>query len=284
MHKKLEFPIICKSPQVLFKNVFLQETELGIGVCTDDYDQENHSYYDAFDKIDLIPSIVDMVEKVLNGANKNNEVKKWVSKWGFLTSGTIGIEDQYFGQPVNEIWEEAEKLHNLWKLYRFAVNREFDELIKIVTVEEADPNEFENINEYKWKCIFSKGKEYEDIFYMKKPEDINDQKDLQSNVIIYILDEITNYVEKGKLSWNTLEIENNIQNDIPKITPAYSFPTLIDAAYMQFFIFLNKNDKRICPVCNTPFIPERKDKIYCSSSCKLTAKSQRYRSRKAQVI
>ena len=75
--------------------------------------------------------------------------------------------------------------------------------------------------------------------------------------------------------------DRGIDIDDIKVKPAFAFENLIDALFMQFLIAITES-KKICPICDTSFTPERKDRIYCSDSCKLTARSRRYRQRKRE--
>src|SRR5699024_9080971 len=104
-------------------------------------------------------------------------------------------------------------------------------------------------------------------------------KSYQGAAIDFLLRVVEQYINNNSFYARTIRHESSKEKDSFMVSPGMAFPHLLDALYMQFFILLNENKKKVCPICNKPFVPERTDKKYCSNTCKLTAKSRRYRER-----
>jgi hypothetical protein len=284
MHRTFVFPIMCESPHTGFNSVEIREIDGQLMIVGLDFEVEDA--YDAFNELEIIPSLINMVEKIHNGDDKLKQIKRWVKKWGVLEGTPISgrIEDG-FGQSVSSFWEEAEKFFNLWNLYKYTVNRDLESIRNIVRIEKISHDDPDNIfGECTHRFFFFEGTDYSNNFLGVIRDEKNPLKGYQYACMEYLLWEIEKYVSRGELGWYSLTREPHQDKDYFKIAPALRFNTLLEAIYMQFFILLTENQKKICPICNHPFIPERKDKKYCSETCYLTAKSRRYRARKNAAI
>lgn len=310
MHKTFSFPILCESPQVKPDSVEVRNVNGEPVIFASINPPESHAFeaYDVFDKVEIIPSLVKMVEKIKNGGNKKKEIKKWVKEWGLLKGSLTKNEfGQYeMGQSIDSFWKEAEKLYDLWNLYKHTVNRDLESIKKHVQKkekiydslalsgtdfiydEESDTWLFPPESELKVKVadffLFSnKDHEAKDIAIWNIDES-DELAVYQWICMCYILKQIEEHVSKGILRHYWLKRDSYQEKDYFKIEPILSFDNLLDALYMQLFILLTENEKKICVICNKPFFPKRKDKKYCSETCYLTAKSRRYRARKNAAV
>lgn len=181
-------------------------------------------------------------------------------------------------------WKEAEKFFNLWNLYKYTINRDFESIKNFVRIEEIPANDPDNMfGECTHRFFFLEGMDYSQNFIYRFPDE-DPLIVYQFACMHYLLREIEKYISRGELGLYSLTRKPHQDRDYFQIEPAPRFNTLLEAIYMQFFILLTENEKKICPVCNRPFFPEQKDKKYCSDSCYLTAKSRRYRARKSSTI
>jgi len=311
MHETFVFPIDCHSPQVPLHNPEIVETELGLYVREKELNFEGS--YDAFETVDIIPSLIDTVEKMkkrgLEGYKKDEHIDlviDWMKRWGYLkTKGKspylietqakgkkVGmrnlngkrkariegisnkVPNNFEGQRVSGFIQEAYKFYDFWILYRSIVNKDIKELENIITVHEDPTLPFEATHTF----YFFENRNVEhagytdSTFYKEDP-----LSSYQGAAIIYLTETIQKYINNNIMySKQTTRIPGEDKDDL-KIKPALGFLDLIDAIYMQFFILLNEHKKKICQICNIPFSPARKDRIYCSETCRNTAKSRRYR-------
>lgn len=280
MHKTFSSHITCKSLQTKPDNVKIKNVNGEAVICTT-INLPPTSNYDAFDEVEIIPSLIKMVEKIKNGRDKNKEIKKWVKEWGLLKGSLMKIEfGQYEkGQSIDSFWKEAEKLYDLWNLYKYTINRELEFLKEYVQKNQIidtdfiyndETDSFILLPEFDVKPVISR-------FFLSTSEKL---VAYQSICMTYILRQIQEHISKGILTYDQLKRDSYQGKDYFKVTPIISFGDLLDALYMQLFILMTENEKKICPICDHPFTPERKDKKYCSETCYLTAKSRRYRARK----
>lgn len=262
MHRTFVFPIKCTNKQVSFKQVEIINIEGKTYVAG--YIKESKPY-DSFDSIKLLPSLIELVEEVENGKNKEKSIKKWVLQWGLLNGEMIDLNGQeVFSQNLADFWYEAKTFYELWKIYKFILDNDRKALEPLI--KDLEETKFHNPN---YKIIHNNGNEYKHLY-----------ENYQFEATIYLLQRIESRVQTGTLHWSKLTtLDSRIQ-----IESVYNFLNLIDALYMQFYILLSKNENKICKLCNTPFIPGRSDQVYCNDSCKLTAKSRRYRARKKTIL
>lgn len=254
MHRTLVFPIKCESRHFSFDDPQITEIEGKIRIWNIGVNEE--LLYDAFDYPDLIPELISLVEKVENqGKNRINQTKKWVKKWGVLKREKI--ENDVYGQSLSEFWESAKQFYIFWRMYKEVANRDQ----KTLTMG------YEILEEMGDLIHFS-----DDPFLNK-----------QWNAVNIIRSVIEFHIKNGHMIASQIKIESSKDEDQFKISPSYYFHNLVDSLYMQFFMALTEN-KKVCPICDRPFAPERKDKKYCSDTCRHTAKSQRYRARKKSMI
>ncbi|WP_409276389.1 hypothetical protein V1499_22940 (plasmid) [Neobacillus sp. SCS-31] len=238
--------------------------------------------YDAMDEIDLIPSIIKTVEKILNGEKKTKAIKQWSQKWGLLNSDLT--------QPLEEIWLELYKIYKLWELYKGLANGDISllkaniQLSDEIELDQDDVLIIESEDTYLKKAIIFKGEEFSVVEHHNFMKDDNNP---ESTVALFHLAET---LEKELQNCTIFSHRMSISagkdiNDI-KFTPALKVSTLKEAIYMQFYILLSENNQKICPVCNKPFSPNRIDQRYCipKGPCYHTAKSRRYRKPKPPKI
>lgn len=302
MHKIFNFPIDCYLVQTPLNEPEIIKTENGIYIRDKNPILENS--YNAFETIEIIPELIKTAEYIKkNGLNEENNVHpivNFLKKWGYLKANDPGkitevrigeklvkivtrgrsrikvkkISNKppanFLGQKVSTFIHETLKFYDNWMLYQAAVNRDLEQLKRLITVEE-DPNlPFEATHIF----YFSDGGYTEGVFHEDNP-----LKSYQDAVMIYLTEKMDEYINNNKLYSKDIRYSPTQDEDLFKITPAMAFDELIDALYMQLFILLNENENKICPVCNKPFFPQRMDKKYCSDTCKNTAKSRRYRAR-----
>jgi len=291
MHRTFVFPIDCFSPQTPISDLEVKETKYGVFIKEREVALNNT--YDVFDKPEIIPSLINLVEKMNRGSDhywpedtKNiNLIMKWIKQWGFLTGSKSRfislLPEDFYGERVSDFLEEAAKLYHLWNLYKAVANRDLDFLSQIDIYKgdlHKDIEDEVNFLDEPYTFHFFPDKFYSGTiiaeYNTKKP-----LKSLQQASMLYLVGKIEENINEHTLNWKEIKYNPIGDEDRYQITPQMCFPTLLNALYMQFFILLNENTKKICPVCNIPFVPERRDKIYCSDSCKSTAKSRRYRAK-----
>jgi predicted nucleic acid-binding Zn ribbon protein len=237
-----------------------------------------YKQYEVFDCDDLIPSVVDTVNKIKQGKNKEKMLLNWVKKWGFLRERL-----HYFRQPgdddylesMNELEYELKKIEAVWSIYRGIANRDKEELKKRLNIQKAP-------KDYKYEYTYQTKWQETESPYIYEEEDPFSINDLQMNAIMIILDEIDEILSNVALSSGKLSLREFTNYDEFKIEPRIRIKNLKDAIYMQIYLMLGENNKKVCPICNKGFVPSRIDKKYCSDSCYLTAKSRRYRKPKEQ--
>jgi predicted nucleic acid-binding Zn ribbon protein len=283
MHEMFNFPIRCEFGQLIPESVDYMEKEDGVYLIYEGRISEllglveNLRSYNPFDKPDLIPSIIKLVDKVKSGGNKLNLITKWVLTWGLLESNYV-IEGNkiYFMEKLDNFWMNINKIYILWDLYKGIVNRDLNKLHEYITISEVDNSKETYVVHFFKEESFG----YKESRRIIRDVDPYSFKSYQSAGFSFIVNSIEQHVRNCTIFLNRSVLNHGTQEDSIELTPAITVNSLLDAIYMQFFILLTKNDKKICPVCHTPFFPAKKDKIYCSTSCKLTAKSRRYRQRK----
>ncbi|MED3553990.1 hypothetical protein [Cytobacillus praedii] len=317
MHKSFNFPINCYSPQTPLNEPEVIETELGRYIR--DNNLKIEETYEAFDTIEIIPSLIETVEKMKKGGNeeyrKNEHVDlviEWMKKWGYLKANQnsllreikqhgqiVGIKQpnkknkvriegisnkppkNFYGQRVSGFVQEANKFYDFWMLYKAVANRDLEQLKKYITVQENPELPFAATHTFYFFTNFY-------VEYVGYLDGILDEQNplegYQFAAVEYLTETIEKYINNNRLFSREIKHSSYQGKDQFKMIPAMGFSHLLDALYMQFYILLNENEKKICPVCNKPFVPERKDRKYCSDTCKYTAKSQRYRARKSSII
>ncbi|MCM3800048.1 DUF2116 family Zn-ribbon domain-containing protein [Caldibacillus thermoamylovorans] len=290
MHKLFNFPIDCFSPQVPLNKPEIIETDLGLYIYDRNPDVLNA--YEAFDTIEIIPSLINLVEKIERTgeswsywSESNANIKlaiNWMKKWGHLKAEK-GPNNQFYGERISGFFQESIKFYKLWELYKAVANRDLPTLKKITEVYDGDLEDQIRIAEDQLVFCF-----WGDEFFRGEVISSYDEKNLlksyQYAAITYLGDVIETYINNSHLYSGKIEITKSQEKDIIKFKPELAFFSLLEVVYMQFYILLSENTKKICPICNKPFLPERQDKKYCSDTCKHTAKSRRYRARKSQII
>lgn len=249
MQSGLSFLVDCQCQIVKFPNPKISKINGELYI----WDQNLNFDYneDAFNHPELIPELIKLVKKAEQGGNKEKLAIEWVKKWGVLAREKISDDKQ--GQNFSCFWRAAKDFETIWRVYKYTATRNIDVL------------------KMGFKVIESIG---ELIRFSDDPV-----KNYQYNALEFIMKVIQRHTQNGFLQAYQIKNQEQLDLDVFKVTPAFSYHNLIDALYMQFLATLREN-KKICPTCDTAFTPERKDKVYCSETCKLTAKSQRYRQRK----
>lgn len=208
---------------------------------------------DAFNHPEIIPELIQLVNKIENGGNKHKLIIQWVKKWGVLQKEFINGDSH--SQTLKDFWSDAKTFQIAWDLYKKVCERNSNTLE--ITYEVLE--EIVQVNRYSKKTL----------------------ETAQYTAIEFIMMMIQTYTRKGFMEAYYIKNDRGIDIDDIKVKPAFAFENLIDALFMQFLIAITES-KKICPICDTSFTPERKDRIYCSDSCKLTARSRRYRQRKRE--
>ncbi|RVT56435.1 hypothetical protein [Niallia taxi] len=254
----------------------------------------SNSFYNPFEFDNLIPEFIQMIEKILNGANLEKNIKEWLLKWGPL----YGDMER---DTVEIFWDECAKFYKLWNFYKAIANKEKGTVLKNIEIEKKTDTNYK-ITFFPEDSLFQPAQWFTDLAEMKKsipyigmdreefdykkilPMKLDKERDefeqIQEHCMFFLFTQIEDFLKGANLTWGSMSHEKKENQSIFKIRPVLQTEYLIDTIYLQFYILFSENEKKICPVCNTPFIPQRKDKKYCSNTCKLTAKSQRYRARK----
>lgn len=279
MHETFVFNMECTGFEKRWDRIVYIDKNKGIKQLFGDGKEGTLSYYNPFDYDHLIPEFVEMVEKVLTGGNLEKGITKWLSEWGPL-------HFDYDKHTIKYFWDESLRFYKLWCFYRLIANRDKKGLMESIQIKKDGDHHvltfFPEDDSFKSEEFSFFEPEYD--FKVTFPIRIDREKDeftqIQEHSMFFLLSQIEEYTANAKLSWGTMKHEKDTDKSNFKITPVLRTENLIDAIYLQFFILFSENEKKICPVCNTPFVPARIDKKYCSDSCKLTAKSRRYRARK----
>lgn len=251
-------------------------------------------HYDPFDFDNLIPEFVDLIKKMRNGRSLEKSIEEWVLKWGPLT-------EEYSQQTTNAFWEEANRFYKIWEFYKLVANRDKG-LLSIVQMDKERedyykltffPND-ESFQQEKHPSEILNDQIGKDLFWTPEydmkttfPMKINPERSKFDHILehsmYFLFTQIEEYTSRAYLAWGSMQHIKKENKSNFKIRPVLQIDNLIDAIYLQFYILFSENEKKICPICNTPFVPPRKDKKYCSDSCYLTAKSRRYRAKKSVI-
>lgn len=246
MHETLTFLLPCSSEILNFKKVNISEVNGELYILAEKTDE---NIFDAFDHPELIPELMGLVRKAEQGKDIKKLAEYWVRKWGFLHGENIN--EHFAGQTIGSFWRDAQYFAKSWDIYKKVANRDIEFL-----------------------------KNFFEIRGGLKPMSEDPTQNYQWNTLRELIPVIETYTRNGILTASEIrrdEVETEVGiGDNFTLTPTYCFFHLIDTIYMQFFISLTAN-KKVCPVCDKPFTPKRKDRVYCSDSCKLTARSRRYR-------
>lgn len=253
MHEELVFPIECRYEQVVWSKYITCK-----GVIRSASDK--YFKYDAMDNINLIPSLVKLVNECKNATDNQREevIKKWIRQYGFLTSPNRSAAEgfEYKEENIEKFWSKAKQLTDLWDIYRMVTNRELDDLRKIVSFTDTRVPDINGNND-------------------------NPLRYYQVVAFSYIKTEVQRQLRNVFLtSRNIVSLESSAGQDFLKIFPIIKANTLLQALYLQFYIILSTPGKKICEGCFRAFVPSRRDQKYCTDTCKNTAKSRRYRARR----
>lgn len=250
MHKTFVFPLPSNSSILKLEKPHISEINGEVYIWSE---KENAKIsYDAFDYPELIPELIALVRKTKNGRNRNKLAEQWVSKWGIFRNDFS--EEGIHGQKLSTFWRDAEDFEIAWRVYKYIANRE----LEILKMGLGFLEEIDDLKQYSADPLTN----------------------YQWNGMKFIMYAIESHTKNGVLTAAEIRRDENEEEDSFTVKPTYFFNHLIDSLYMQFFMSLTEN-KKVCPICEKPFTPQRKSAVYCSSSCKLTARSRRYRDRKS---
>lgn len=239
------YPLRCRCHAEKFKDPQISEINAEMYIWSEE--NETAAYrYDAFDHPELIPELVGACKKIRNGMNKEKVALEWVKKWGFLEENEI--HDYGYGQTLESFLHQVSQFYTTWRFYKYIANRDHQALKNLFESPWDKLTHFSNdeLNNYQW------------------------------NGIMIIKQQIDRHIKNGQIHTAEVKKDAGTRKDEFRFTASYYFKNLIDAIYMQFYIALSES-KKVCPTCEAPFTPERKNEKYCSITCKNTAKSQRYR-------
>lgn len=272
----------------------LKNQGVDVGKTTEDVEDvlqavkdAGYTTYNAFENPDLIPSLYRLVKK-WGKKNRKKGMKEWVSQYGAL-----GINDtQGKRESLADFWREAETLADLWEKFQQVTQRDLESLrewIKFVSIEGLPL--ISEVRKGKTKAEYAPfppgggGTVGGPCFYDSLGEiERNPLPYFQLAGLDYILTRVQNRLRGLRAAYSEVERITNPQEDIFKIQPRVVPVNLLQAMYLQFYLLLSDRSVKVCKCCGRLFRPEedgyRKDRQYCSDSCKLTAKSRRYRERK----
>ncbi len=274
MHKDFKFPVECSFKQTVFHNVKLKgDTYIS------EIDEENSYHaYEVFNFTDTIPALAKLGRKK---TIKQHAILSWIEQYGFLSSPPI-----FFSIPIagdNFYWfvEEARHLAKLWGIYRDIVNRNEDNLYKLVRFEDAKffihgSAQTKSVIIEEGNAQFSTNQVY---FYEDIPVIENEPLPYYQYAALYYLKaQVEKYLKDLQLTSMKQEVISLPRQDDIKATPILRPANLLQAIYLQFFIILSgDNNRKVCKICGDLFKPNRRDEKYCSSRCRKTGKSQRHR-------
>ncbi len=280
MHKGIQFPIDCRYKQKVYRRYAWGGGSLRTA-------SDECSLYDAFDNPDLISSLVRLVERTSEGGRKA-AMKRWVEAHGFLTSSARGGAST---EKLEDFWTGAESFVRQWGMYGFIRNRRLGELKKLVRFAELDMLDLGFHPGANAKTVFADCEKdgfivqtTSDTFYKATLKEI-DRDPLpyyQVAVFVRVRKSIEYQLEGIALQSHEWSIIKEPDRDHYRIVPHLLTKNLLQALYLQFYILLNDTTKKVCDACGSIFAPSRRDQKYCSDTCKNTAKSRRWRSRKRQ--
>jgi hypothetical protein len=236
----------CKSALWRFDDPRISELN-GEMYIWQEFDQEPETY-DAFEYEDLISGFMLLSRRENEGKDINKHILEWAKKWGVFESHKI--MPNIYGQKVSSFLEDMHVFTAIWMIYRGVVNREYNLLQKALRDVEAAGGLFDFANEK--------------------------ESNYQWNAMSVILDQVELYIGRSELKADQMKKKTKDDEDHFEIKPVNLFTNLIDVLYMQLFLALT-GKMRICPVCNEPFKPKRKDQRYDKEACKNTGKSRKFR-------
>ena len=241
--------------------------------------------YEAFDREDLIPSLVKLVGKVnRRGRDKcKSELREWIRKNGFLTVSDHTAHEN--GQSIDDFWSAAEEISSLWQMYSEAVNRDIPAIEKYLKIDVEALTEDEKDNE-----IFLWGEGSDGRVVIKSPlpkldggafgVQLADIKNdwlgpYQLAILHHVAEMVTYNAGNVHFHYRNLIKQPGLESetDLFKIEAIIKPSTLIQALYLQFMQKLTEK-RKVCPACWKSFPVKRKDQIYCCPGCKSTHNSR----------
>ncbi|MGE5391114.1 MAG: hypothetical protein ACM3PE_08640 [Deltaproteobacteria bacterium] len=216
--------------------------------------------YDAMSFNGLIPSLIPLV----NSGLENSSILAWVRQHGFLT--TTAKENR---ESITVFKAEAKEIIDLWVKYQQVRQPDLSgltEWIELYPYYNLEQNPLFYTPFLKNNSIY---KHYLLLPYQENKKDYY----LRLSGFQYVLDSVMARLKGVSF------VEAAHKTDFT-IKPALVPQTLIQCLYLHFFEVLSDQSQKVCPVCFDTFQPQRPDRIYCSETCSLTARSRRYRTRK----
>jgi hypothetical protein len=226
--------------------------------------------YDAFDRDDLLPSLVRLV--LNNKKDWKGKCKEWIRKNGFLALPRSA--DPQKGESLAVFWQYAQEIASLWVLYTQAVNEDIDALKAQINLEVVELTAEEMAEEVWAWCDGNDGRvevrsplEMSGCAFGVRLEDMKDDPVVQYRqaVFLHIAEKVSHYA--GNLFFAT---GNNRFIDGVFKTELYINPEcLLPALYLQWLQLLAVK-RRVCPTCLKSFVPGRDNKKFCRPACRST--------------
>lgn len=242
--------------------------------------------YDAFERDDLIPSLVRLVRRASRKGNAKKAIKAWIRANGFLVAPITSTE----GEPLEKFWQEAVALARLWRMYQEAVNRDAEALKGYckVKVERLTPDEIEN-EEFFWGegndgrvCVTGYLFLTEAAFGVRlKGIEQDPLAPYQFAVLHYIAGQICSKITNVRIRYDNLSKEMDADHDSFSVSAYLQPDSLLQALYLQFLQLLTEK-RRVCPTCFKSFVPRRANARYCSDACRFTASTRKRRNGQAE--
>lgn len=219
----------------------------------------------------------------------------WVSEYGFLTvaawephgkalycahnrPGTEFVfSEKPAGKPipnresVDTFWREAKEIASLWHLYRIVVNRQYDELVDLASISQ------DWTTSIFWEVVHNA---HANMFESEMSLGQTYQLEAFRQIIYTIPDKL----QGMRLETDEASLVSTLEQDRYEVKSSLRPITLLQTMYLQFYLLLNDRSKKICGSCNRVFTPARANQIYCSATCKSTAKNRRWRDRQRQKV
>jgi len=260
--------------------------------------KQEHSSFDVFSRNDLISSIYLLFKKMQTSKNKQDDIKKWVEKYGFLGCNIIpqekrgGWRSYPSWESLADFLKEAGCLADLWDKYRQVTQNDLSSLREWIRFVPEPEHEIHRQLLFWPEKARAKADYYpfippktmtrnpKDTFFYRTLDEI-EAKPLwhyQIAGIRYIARVIEDRLQGLNIISTNWEYIGNESDTVLKTEAGIECRNLLQAMYLQFFMLMaDPGIKKVCPVCGHIFPPREAKHIYCSEKCANTAKARRYR-------
>jgi hypothetical protein len=255
-------------------------------------------HYSAFERDDLIPSLVRLVKKVERNGNQNHECKKWIKRYGFLTVPN-SMTDGTAGQSLEEFWNATLTIVNLWRMYTQAVNRNAEALKSYMKITFRPISDSEK--EWMWGIpgdgfIWGKGNDCQATvesrvkgfrcapfgFLLRDIEE-DDLAPYQFAVLHPVAERVTHNIGRPYFRYENLSKVTGSDTDAFTIMASVNPSTLLQALYFQFLQLLTEK-RKVCPSCWKSFAPKRNNQKFCNDGCRSTYHTRERRAKNEGVL